>query len=134
MEQQSFSEEELRERLDDETYRVTQEQGTEAAFSGKYYKTKADGMYRCAVCNAELFDSKTKFDSYSGWPSFYDIAQAENVGTRVDSSLGTTRTEVLCKRCGAHLGHVFPDAPDTPTGQRYCINSCALNLEEKEKE
>lgn len=125
---------ELRKNLSDEAYRITQQGGTEAPFTGEYYKSKADGMYHCVVCNAELFDSKTKFDSYSGWPSFYDIAQSDAVKLIDDDSGGMHRTEVRCKHCDAHLGHVFEDAPDTPTGQRYCINSCALSLEERDGE
>ena len=125
--------EKLRERLTEEQYKVTQEGGTEAPFTGKYYKTKTPGMYRCAVCGAELFDSKTKFDSYSGWPSFYDVVKSDAVGIREDHSHGMVRKEAFCKNCGAHLGHLFDDAPETPTGQRYCINSASLDLEEREE-
>ena len=129
---EDFSEEKLKEKLSDEEFHITQEGGTEAPYTGKYYKTKTPGMYHCVVCGEELFDSKTKFDSYSGWPSFYDVVNAKAVKTISDRSMGMTRTEVRCRNCGAHLGHVFPDAPDTPTGQRFCINSASLKLKEKE--
>ena len=125
---------ELRERLSEEVYRVTQEGATEPPFSGEYYKTEDDGMYHCAVCGAALFDSKTKFDSGTGWPSFYDTTGTDTLRLSVDESGGMVRTEVSCRKCGAHLGHLFEDAPDTPTGQRYCINSCALSLNNREKD
>ncbi len=124
---------ELKKRLTKEQYRITQDSGTEAPFTGKYYKTKTEGMYKCVVCGEELFDSKTKFDSFSGWPSFYDFKEGA-VEKSVDNSVGMERVEVHCKKCGAHLGHVFDDARDMPTGKRYCINSCALDLEEKDNE
>ena len=120
---------ELQQRLSDEAYRVTQEKATEPPFSGEYYRTTDDGMYRCIVCDAPLFPSDTKFESHSGWPSFYDAAHNDAVKLTPDDSAGMHRTEVSCAQCGAHLGHLFHDAPDTPTGQRYCINSCALSLE-----
>ena len=126
--------EELREQLSDEAYAVTQEGATEPPFSGEYYKTKDDGMYHCAVCGAALFDSNTKFDSKTGWPSFYDTTGTDTLRLSKDESHGMMRTEVSCRKCGAHLGHVFEDAPDTPTGQRYCINSCALSLNKREKD
>ena len=112
---------------------VTQEQGTEPAFSGKYNDTKAEGSYNCVCCGAELFSSSSKFDSGTGWPSFWKPASEESVDMEEDLSLGIKRIEVHCQKCEAHLGHVFPDGPQ-PTGLRYCINSVSLDLKPKNLE
>jgi peptide-methionine (R)-S-oxide reductase len=125
------TDEEWREDLTPEQYIVCRMKGTERPFSGEYYKTKTEGVYTCSCCGAELFLSDTKYESGSGWPSFYEPAVAENVKEEVDSSHGMKRTEVTCNNCGAHLGHVFPDGPK-PTGLRYCINSVSLKLKPKE--
>lgn len=125
------TDEELR-KENPELYRVAREHGTEPAFKGKYVDTKDDGMYHCAVCDAGLFSSETKFDSGSGWPSFTDPATTDVLELKTDNSYGMSRTEVLCKGCGAHLGHVFPDGPKLEDGSgrcdRFCINSVSLDL------
>ena len=122
------TEAEWREVLDDEQYRVCREQGTERAFTGAYWDTKTAGTYRCVACGEPLFHSDSKYDSGTGWPSFWQPLAQEAVETETDQSLGMVRTEVHCRRCGSHLGHLFPDGPD-PTGMRYCINSVSLKLD-----
>ena len=126
------SEAEWKKQLTPEQYHVTREAGTEPAFTGKYWKTKEAGTYHCTCCGELLFDSKTKFDSGTGWPSFYQPADPNSVAEHKDSSYGMVCTEVRCATCGAHLGHVFEDGP-VPSGLRYCMNSASLELKPEEK-
>jgi peptide-methionine (R)-S-oxide reductase len=128
MARKTFTEQELRERLDPLQYHVTQEAGTEGAFTGTYWDCHDDGLYRCVVCDAALFRSDTKYESGTGWPSFWQPVTPDAVITHTDESHGMVRTEAICGNCGAHLGHVSPDGP-RPTGERYCMNSASLRLD-----
>jgi peptide-methionine (R)-S-oxide reductase len=121
------TEEEWRRRLTPEEYRVAREKGTERAFTGRYWDHHEDGTYRCVACDAALFDSAVKYDSGSGWPSFWQPVAPDRIDREVDRGHGMTRTEIVCARCGSHLGHVFPDGPK-PTGERYCVNSLSLRF------
>lgn len=127
-----LSEDEWKERLTDFEFYVLRDKGTERAFSGALWNNKKDGVYKCAACELELFDSKTKYRSGTGWPSFWEPVEGKNIAEDTDHLLGYPRTEVMCARCGGHLGHVFPDGP-RPTGLRYCINSISLSFEERKK-
>ncbi len=124
------SKEKLKKILSEEEYKIVVEKGTEMPFTGKYLHNDKNGIYNCLVCDSELFSSDTKFDSGSGWPSFYDVLSNENINIQEDDSHGMKRLEVQCKNCGAHLGHLFDDGPN-PTGKRYCINSASLSFKSK---
>lgn len=131
MNPKQLSEDEWKQKLTPEQYHILREKGTEQPFTGKYYNNHETGMYECAACGHELFSSDAKFDSGSGWPSFDQPVNRENVELIPDNSMFMQRTEVLCKNCGSHLGHVFDDGPNETTGKRYCINSCSLNFKSR---
>ena len=124
---EQFNDQELRERLRPLQYRVTQEAGTERAFTGETWDQKGPGIYRCIVCGDDLFSSETKYESGSGWPSFWEPLSESAVETEIDNSHGMVRVEAVCRSCGAHLGHIFPDGPQ-PTGDRYCMNSASMQF------
>lgn len=130
MEKKNLTESQWKEKLTPEQYHVLREKGTEPPFRNAYYDFKGEGLYLCAACEAKLFDSETKYDSGTGWPSFYQPLSKESVDYKKDTKLGYERTEVVCKACGSHLGHVFEDGPE-PTGKRFCMNSTSLKFKEK---
>jgi peptide-methionine (R)-S-oxide reductase len=130
MSDQPHNDEQWRDKLTPEQFAICRRKATEAPFTGKYANCKTPGIYRCVCCGNPLFDSATKYDSGSGWPSFWDVLSENSIAEHPDNSHGMRRVEVVCKACGAHLGHVFPDGPQ-PTGLRYCINSVSLDLQEK---
>ena len=130
---EQFTEQELRERLSPLQYHVTQEAGTERAFTGETWDQKGPGIYRCIVCGDDLFSSETKYESGSGWPSFWEPLSESAVETEIDNSHGMVRVEAVCRSCGAHLGHIFPDGPQ-PTGDRYCMNSASMQFIPDEEE
>jgi peptide-methionine (R)-S-oxide reductase len=127
-------EEKFKKKLTSEQYRILRQKGTEAPFTGDLLHNKDSGMYKCAACGADLFSSQHKFDSGTGWPSFYDVAQSGAVKLEEDSSLGMSRVEAVCTNCGSHLGHVFEDGPSDKTGKRYCINSVCLAFDPKNRQ